>query len=255
MGICNANQSVANCEPHFWNTAVKAIAGNPEGLLKKMRITLPHISLPDEYTEESMFKLWDSILEIQGPVVFDKSPYYLDNREAMNLLYTYMQKGNDVRIFAMIRDPRDAITSQYELFTSQYKGPSPENHEELWIKRYAHLEGIKKKIGYVPVFRYEDLAAAPSCYAPIIFNYCGIRHLPYTYDHIRPTSVGRKTTSLFSRVRRWKMSKEFKEHLVAYGYLDKEANRVKGILRFVRMFPGNVYRVILSIVKRWKTRY
>ncbi len=255
VGICSVNQGVGNCEPHFWSTAAKAIAGDSERLLIKMRNTLPNVSLPYDYTENSMFKLWDSILERQGPIVFDKSPFYLDSRDGINLLYKYIQKGNDVRIFAMIRDPRDAITSQYELFTAQHKWVSPKKHEELWIDRYSHLEEIQSKIGYLPVFRYEDFAAAPTCYAPIIFNFCGVRHLPYTYDHITPTNVGRKSTSLYPKVRQWKMGKEFKEHLVKYGYLDYKDNRVKKIFRFIRMFPGNMYRVILSVVKTWNLRY
>lgn len=255
VGICDVNQGVGNCEPHFWSIAAKAIAGNPDRLVRKMQNTLPNISLPDEYTEDSMFRLWDSILETQGPIVFDKSPFYLGNREAISLLYKYIQKGNDVRIFAMIRDPRDAITSQYELFTAQFKGISPKKHEKLWIDRYAHLEEIQNKIGYLPIFRHEDFSAAPSCYAPIIFNFCGVRHLPYTYDHIKPTSVGRKSASLYTGIRRWKMSKQFKEHLVKYGYQDIEDTIVKELLRFIRMLPGNISRVILSIVKTWNIRY
>lgn len=255
VGICDLNQGIGNCEPHFWNIAAKAIEGNPDRLFQKMRTTLPHISLPDKYTEDSMFKLWDSILEAQGPIVFDKSPYYLGNREAMQLLCNYIQKGNDVRIFAVIRDPRDAITSQYELFTAQFKESSPKIHEELWIDRYTHLEEIRKSIGYLPIFRYEDFSAAPSCYAPIIFNFCGIRHLSYTYDHIKPTNIGRKPASLYPGIRRWKMSKPFKQHLEKYGYLDKGENIIIELLRFFKMLPGNMYRVIVSIVKIWNIRY
>jgi len=255
VGICDMNQGIGNCEPHFWNVAAKAIAGNPERLLRKMHHTLPNIKLPDDYTEDSMFNLWDSILEKQGPVVFDKSPFYLDNRDAMALLYKYIQRGKDVRIFAMIRDPRDAITSQYELFTAQYKGAAPKHHEKQWIYRYIHLEEIQKKIGFLPIFKYEDFSAAPSCYAPIIFNFCGIRHLPYTYDHIKPTHVGRRSASLYREIRRWKMSEQFKAHLVRYGYHDTDNNIVKELFRFIRMLPGNSYRVIVSLIKTWNIRY
>jgi hypothetical protein len=255
VGICHENPCVGNCEPHFWSTAAKAIAGKPDILIRKMENTLPHIPLPDEYTEESIFELWDKILNIQGPIVFDKSPFYLTNRDAVNLLYKYIQKGNDVRVFSLIRDPRDAITSQYELLTSQFEKNTLQKHEMIWLDQYTHLEEINKMIGFIPLFRYEDVAEAPSCYIPIILHYCGIRNLSYTYDHIKPVHIGRKATSLHFQVKKWKMSKTFKEHLMKYGYYDKNKNIVRDLLRFIRMLPGNTARLILSMIRTWNVRY
>jgi len=149
VGICNENPCIFNCEPHFWSLAEKAIAGNPEKLNKKLSKILPTITLPDTYTVETVFALWESILEAQGPIVFDKSPYYLGNRNAMSLLHKYIQLGNDVRIFAIIRNPGDAITSQYELWASQFKIASPETRARIWLDQYTHLEELQKEFGHI----------------------------------------------------------------------------------------------------------
>jgi len=254
VGICDEDPGIFNCEPHYWNLAEKAIAGNPEKIKKKLRTTLPSITLPDAYTEETVFTLWDSILEAQGPIVFDKSPYYLGNRNAMHLLKRYIERGNDVRFFALIRDPRDAITSQYELWASQFKIASPERRSRIWLDQYAHLEELQKIFGYIPLFRYEDLAAAPSCYVPMILEHCGLRNLPYTYEHITPISIGRKSVSLFPKVRRWKMSVLLEEHVRKYGYEKDEKSRLKWVVRFLVMFPGNVHRFLSSIRSARKIR-
>ncbi len=254
VGICDEDPTVFNCEPHFWSLAEKAIAGKPEKLEKKLHQTLPSISLPEKYTEKTVFALWDSILEAQGPIVFDKSPYYLGNRRAMELLHRYIQRGNVVRMFAMIRDPRDAITSQYELWASQFKIASPATRERIWLDQYAHLEELQMRIGYIPLFRYEDLAAAPACYVPMIFKHCGIRDFPYTYKHIMPVSVGRKSASLFPKVRRWKISESLKKHAEKYGYMYSEDKVMKRMVRFAVMFPGNVTRLISSKMSAHRIR-
>lgn len=255
VGICCVDQSVKNVEPHFWNLAVKAIDGNPEPLISKLSITLPSIALPGKYTEETVFQLWDTIVEKQGPIVFEKSPYYLGNRGAMQLLYRYVKRGNDVRIFGLIRDPRDAITSQYELWTGHLKLSSPETRAKIWLNQYRHLEEMQKNFGYIPVFRYEDFSAAPSCYAPMIFNFCGLRNIPYAYDHIKPTNIGRKSATLNRDIRKWVMSNEFNNHLKKFGYLRAQESTIKQLLMFFTMLPGNIHRVILSIVKTYNIRY
>jgi len=88
----------------------------------------------------------------------------------------------------------------------------------------------------------------------MIFKLCGLRNLPYTYEHITPISVGRKSVSLFPKVRRWRMGRQLEEHLKKYGYTGSEDNRLKWIIRFIGMLPGNVDRLLSSFTSARKVR-
>ena len=249
VGICHDNPCVLNCEPHFWSLAQEAIEGNPDRLKRKLNYLLPTLALPKSFIEESIFDLWDSILEKQGPFIFEKSPFYLGNRQSIDLLYKYKQRGNDVRLFGIIRDPRDVIASQYEMFGDHYKELSIQDRERSWITQYEHLGELQKTWGFIPLFRYEDFSAAPQCYAPILFNFCGIRHLPYTYEHIHPIHIGRQTVSLYKNVRHWSMSTELENIRTAFGYNDRYNSNFETINRFIRYFPGNFYNMIKKYTK------
>ena len=85
-------------------------------------------------------------------MIFDKSPQYLGNRKALELIREYQQLGNDVRLFAMIRDPRDAIASQYTLWRHHVEGDSPSRREQLWLEKYAHLETLQTMFENLSVF-------------------------------------------------------------------------------------------------------
>ena len=159
--ICHVDPTLENWEPNFWNLGTEAIAGNPSALISRFEKSHPFLRFPDKFSQESIFRLWDNILEEMGPVVFDKSPQYLGNIAAMDLVQRYMQLGNDVRFFAFIRDPRDAITSQYELWRTNVKSESPKKRELAWLAKYHHLEDLQEKL-YIPVFRYEDFFSSAS---------------------------------------------------------------------------------------------
>lgn len=218
VGVCHIDNSIDNWEPNFWNYAADAIEGNPEKFIERFQKSHPFLELPDKFTEDAVFKLWDNIISVQGPVIFDKSPQYLNDDRVFVLLKEYMRRGNDVRFFSMIRDPRDAITSQFELWHDLVDKDSPERRENVWLQQYQRLEKLQSNLAYIPLFRYEDLTSAPSCYLPMVFKHCGISHLPESYNHLKPTSVGRYLKSAQSSIKEWKFSDAFKFHLRKYGY-------------------------------------
>ena len=129
VGVCHINQNIENWESNFWNRAAEAIAENSEPFISRFEANHPFLKIPKRFSEDTVFKLWDSILDELGPIIFDKSPQYLGNRKAFDLIYKYSQLGNDVRLFAIIRDPRDTITSQYELWNSYVESDSPQRRE------------------------------------------------------------------------------------------------------------------------------
>lgn len=245
VGVCHVNQEIENWEPNFWNLAALAIDGYPLKFINRFTESHPFLKIPEIFTEDSVFEMWNSIIETLGPVVFDKSPQYLGNKKALELIYEYRNRGNDVRIFAFIRDPRDAITSQYELWNSCVENDSLEKREVHWLSKYTHLEELQTTYGHIPVFRYEDFSSVPNCYATMIYEYCGISSLRETYDHIKPTSIGRYSASLNRKIRRWCFSVEFVKHLSKYGYKTPQMNLIdrnlirikKAINRCSRMLP------------------
>ena len=216
-GVCHIDKDIDNWEPNFWNMGAEAIQGSPKRFVDRFRKSHPFLDIPDTFTEESLFRLWDTILARLGPVVFDKSPQYLGSSHALELMMKYREHGNDVRLFALIRDPRDAITSQYELWNSVVENDSPKRRELLWLEKYNNLEKLQKH-AHIPLFRYEDFSCAPSCYAPMLFHHCDCANIPETYKHIRPTSIGRYFESTNPEIRAWKFGKEFTLHLKKYGY-------------------------------------
>jgi hypothetical protein len=237
-------------EPNFWNLAIYALEGRPEKFVKRLNKDYPFLVMPDVFTEETVFRLWDTILRKYGPVVFEKSPFYLGDRKATALLKRYRVQGNDVRLFALIRDPRDAITSQHELWGAALKRSSLSKREALWLDRFDHLDEIQEDFGYIPIFRYEDLVKAPDCYVPMIFHFCDLTNYPHVYNHITPTSIGRYRFSINAKVRRWKMGYALKRHLLRYGYRNTKENLFITLLGFLKMLSGNIKREIHSAQKR-----
>jgi len=224
VGVCNADPAISNWEPNFWNLGARAIQGKTKKFIERFEQSHPFLKFPH------------------------------GNRDALNLLKNYIGAGNDVRLFAMIRDPRDAITSQYELWKSHVPDYSPKIKEEQWLSKYQHLEELQNSSMNIPQFRYEDFASAPACYAPMIFRHCDIAHVAETYDHIKPTSLGRYSASLSPAIRLWKFSDEFVRHLRKYGYKVPQLTALEKADARVRMFKGNVYRELQSVKTNVKNR-
>jgi len=217
VGVCHIDQKIDNYEPNFWNLAVEAIEGNPELFIQRFKISHPFLNAPKKFTEENVFSLWEDILRKLGPVVFDKSPQYLGNKKAIDLLLKYKNRGKDVRIFGLVRDPRDTITSQYSLWKDVTKNDSLKRREMLWIRKYEHLNTLQ-----IPVFRYEDFAIAPECYGRSIFAFAGVTNFPKAYSHVKPVNIGRYSVATNFKIRKWNPSKELWEYIQIYGYPKKQ---------------------------------
>lgn len=246
--VSHINQKINNWEPNFWNLAGKALQGEVEPFVKRLQKSLPFLKIPTIISEDDIFRLWDSVLESVGSIVFDKSPHYLGDKTALELIYKYKELGNDVRLFAFIRDPRDAITSQYTLWKKLVFNDSPKRREKEWLEKYKHLEVLEERFGIIPVFRYEDFSQNSTCYAPIIFKLCGLRDFFHTYDHIRPVNIGRYSISDDPEIKKWKMSDEFLGHVKKYGYPIPQERKIK-IVKTIDFSYKKVLRKIGRKVK------
>jgi len=218
VGIPHIDPEVNNWEPNFWNKAAQAIDGNADDFNWRMERMLPDYSPKHSYSKADVFSLWDSIIQHYGPIVFDKSPQYLGNNKAMDLLKEYMNRGNDVRFVGLIRHPLDAISSQHTLWGKHNENVGPGEREQQWLKKYSHLEHIQQKWFFFPIFRYEDIAEAPRVYFPLIYHYCGIRDAKETTAHIRPVNTGRHRIKVDKQLRKWHPGQKMQAHLKDYGY-------------------------------------
>jgi hypothetical protein len=243
VSVCHVDQEIDLWEPNFWNLAAKAIEGKPQPFIDRLGESHPYLEIKTPVEENQVFDLWDEILDRLGPRIFDKSPQYLSDCAGIELLKRYSERGNDVRVFSIIRDPRDAICSQFAQWGKLVKDDSPERREREWLKHYAFLEKIQRSgdLGFIPLLRYEDLVSAPDCYVPVICQHVGVDYDPRIHSHLQPLNVGRHRWAGQRALRRWKPSEKLQEHMVKYGYLDADRrlkSRARNLARKVAQRLG-----------------
>ncbi len=230
--LCHPDQKVPIWEANFWNFGAEAIAAREQNLPLKERlrlfrrfedkvaVMLPETDIPVPLTHESLCALWDAVLDRYGPVVFDKSPRYLNSPEGLKALLEYMKRGIDIRLFCIIRDPRDTIDSQFTHWKDNFLKGTPEFRERHWTEAYRNLQAFRREAGEenCPVYKYEDMAQNPDVSLGEIFKHCGLRHVANTYGHIRPTSVGRYKHSSHEEIRQWVYGEDFTETAALFDY-------------------------------------
>lgn len=248
--VCHTDQAIPIWEPNFWNLAAEAIGGSPSAFEERFAKSHPFLSFPKTYTAEAVFALWDHIIEEIGPIVFDKSPQYLGNNEALSLLLQYREKPRDVRLFALIRNPFDTINSQFERLgkgSFRQKGQArteavlaafpdlakddPTRREQHWLMKHAHLQDLLAAGEDIPVFRYEDIMAAPGLYLPTIFRHCGLDDCPKAYAGLRPTNVGRHGKSENRQFCAWQPGPELQSVAGDMGYRYEKPLRIRNLLQ------------------------
>lgn len=190
VGVPHVDQTLDLWEPNFWNFAQDAIAGSPERFRERWRRAAPFLGRFEPRTEGEVFDLWDRIVDTLGPVLFDKTPSLILPGRGLDLLLRYRDLGRDVRFLAVVRDPRDVIASQHELWGHLDPEDTPARREARWVEGYRHLEALRRRLD-IKLVRYEDLAADPGAHMPALYAHCGLEDFPETYRHIRPVHVGR----------------------------------------------------------------
>lgn len=236
--IPHSNQKIDNWEIQFWSLAVLALKGDVHPLKDRLSMSFPELdfNLKNEISEKNIFDTWNKILEARGGIVFDKSPQYLGNNSALELIKKYINSGNNVKIISLIRDPRDTITSQYELWRDFTEKDSLEKREKHWINQYKHLEVLRKQID-IPLFYYEKIVSEPNVYMPKIYKFCELNMETNTWQHLKPVSIGRYSTSLIINRKKWNFSDEFNFMIKNYNYNNIQFGTSRKLyLTFIRIF-------------------
>jgi hypothetical protein len=226
--ICNENQKIENYEIQFWTNAIEAINGNYLPLKNVLKNSFPTLDVSkfedNKLSKKKIFDLWNYILEKRGPILFDKSPQYLGSKAAINLILEYKLAGNDVRLFSLIRNPRDAISSQHELWKEYTNEQNLLKREIDWLNNYKNLEEINKIIN-IPLFYYEKIANNPEYYFSEIYKFCEIDFEKTSFSHFKKVSINRFNLTFDKTVKNWKWSKDFEFHIKKYDYsLTKNQN-------------------------------
>ena len=226
--IFHDNQKINNWEIQFWSLANYAIKGNPTQFIRRLKKSISKLNINNVTNKKKVFDVMDQIFKKFGPVLFDKSPQYLGNKDAINLLVEYSKKRKvELKLIGLIRDPKDALMSQYILWNKYIPNDSLERREKLWIKQYQHLKELKKKYKLF-FFNYENFSYNPYEVGKKIFKFCKLNFNESTIKHIRPISIGRFNNSIFFKEKKkWKWSKEFENHLKEYNYHNNKTSSYK----------------------------
>jgi len=257
VNICNDNQKISNHEIQFWTSAVKALNGDISVLSKILKDSFPSLNcenfLGPDLSKKKIFDLWNYILENKGPILFDKSPQYLSSKSALDLIFEYKSLGHDVKIFSLIRDPKDAITSQYELWKEYTKEQNLNEREQDWLNKYKNLE-LLNKFHDIPLFYYEKIANNPEHYFSKIYDYCNIKFYRESFSHFKKVSINRYNLTFNKKVTSWNWSIEFENHLKKYNYSKLENHNIikkvffnlKNFKRFIPLRIKNFLRKIID---------
>jgi hypothetical protein len=224
--VAHHDQSIALWETQFWSMGADAIAGDDTAFKQRMQEAFPFLGPLHETpsTSDELFALWDAVLDRLGPVVFDKSPQYLDSPAGLDLLREYRERGNDVRPFGFVRHPQDTITSQHELWGPIKRGGTVEDRERHWLGVVERLERERGRWD-MPVYVYEEFAADPDRHAADLLRYLGLEPVPESWAHIRPVNVGKHSSTWSRQLRSWTPSEELREVMRRYGYEELRPTR------------------------------
>ncbi|GEM_PF-2856542 len=228
--IAHPNQQIRNFEPNYWNYAA-AVLQDPSQMtvqgisaydrfVQRVEVIAPEISVPNIVTQDIIFALWDEIARLYAPIVFDKSPQYLDDDATIELLKAYKDSGRDVRLFGVMRSPWDTITSQYELWHDIFPIGTPTYRDTNWWEAYQRFEALQVYYGEhnVPLYLYEQTSSEPQKYIRHLLEYCGLNNVPESYAHFKPVSLGRYFASCEPAIATWSPSPELLSIAEKYGY-------------------------------------
>ena len=250
--ILHKNQKIVNWEPQFWFFASKAINGESKEFNERVldTLNLEKNFIKDKYSEEDIFNIFNLILDKYGPTIFDKSPQYLGSKESILLLMKYKKKNPEIKIiiFAFIRNPLDAITSQHELWRHYTKENSLVERERDWLNKYKHFEEIKKDLN-IKLYKYEEFCSDPKNYTKNLMEYCELNYSDDLCSHLEKKSSGRYFITPFKSIKNWVVGKDLLKHMEKYGYSNYNQNTEK--FDKLKIYLISLKRMIVPFFRRF----
>lgn len=238
-------------EQNFWSAAIPFIEGRNDTLVTNVKNAWPSIDLSNlETTQESVFDLWDDIVQRSGGVCVDKSPTYTRDRKTLKLMKAYRDSSpkRQIVFIGLVRDIRDSVTSEYEIHETKTKD-NLDRYERNRVASLNNIQWFQDEAGWFPVFKYEDMARAPNIYFPMMLNWCGLPVENNMWNDFTVTSLNRYSYSLQLNIRRWCPGEEAIGFLRFYGYPIKQTSTTNKLIGKVKFLPDSVFRML---PKRWR---
>lgn len=216
---------------NFWGLALDAINGDDKIFKARLKQYFSYLKIPDVITRDAIFTIWDTIVNEDGPIIIDKSPFYLDNFEILNLILEYKKRDNDVRFIAFYRHPLDAITSQEENGKYRLGYLKISEREKFYLKRYNNLFNFKQYCSDIFDCKYEDLLYNLEDTLNDLETFLGFKIKDNSLKDKYLT--GRYNLSLNRNVRRWNISKDLEMFIFEHDYQLKPVLLKKNIFRII----------------------
>lgn len=231
---------------NFWGLALKAIKGDDTLFKDRIKQKFSYIKIPELIDKDVVYDIWTQILVNDGSLLIDKSPFYLDDFEILELILDYKKNGNNVDFISCVRHPLDSITSQEENGKYRLGYFSIEERESLYIKRFENLKKIMMLLKDIPQFRYEDFIVDYKGNITKLFKKLKIN---FTTEDIEESAMiigksGRYNLSCNIRVRRWAISDKLKEIVRNNRYAEKPLLHTKDIISIITKSLLNEFRAI-----------
>ncbi|MGB3292075.1 MAG: hypothetical protein WBB01_03665, partial [Phormidesmis sp.] len=150
---------------------------------------------PLENDRELIMQGWSLLCKNYSPIFLEKSPHYLCQWSALELIVEHIHEVNDVDflLIGLIRNPMDTIYSQFK----RWKSP-PEKVEKQWLTAYQNLLRLRE-IHELPlaIVRYEDIVSSLKSLEPV-FSFCGVSATADDESYVHTKSIGKwKNDKLF----------------------------------------------------------
>ncbi len=237
---------------NFWGLALNAINGDDEIFKTRLKQYFSYLKIPEIITMDSVFLFWDNIIQNDGPVIIDKSPFYLDNIEILNLILEYKNRGNTVKFIEFIRHPLDAITSQEENGKYRLGFFSIDEREMFYLKRYNNLGIFKQSCNDLTSCKYEDLLYDSKSVLKSLEDFLGFEIKETLFRN--KCKTGRYNLSCNYNVRNWMISSKLKSFILKNNYPLKPVLLKRNILpilfnSFKNEFRARYYTLLFKLFK------
>ena len=164
-----------------------------------------------------------------APVFLEKSPHHLCQWSALELINDCTRQLTDVDtpLIGLVRNPMDAIYSQYRRWKSR-----PEGVQQQWLIGYRNLERLRQTAAApLVIVRYEDMVSSLDSLQPIV-DFCGCASRDLDPHHFHSNSVSKWRRDLLFG---FAPSDELVELAERYGYhrdeLSNEQSRAWPVIR------------------------
>ena len=213
----NQKQKVVECQ--FWSLSAELLNKKIsyeyyiDKIYQETKIDINSFCTEYLSNENDIFNLWEKILSYHDSNIFDKSPQYLSSKDCLRLINNYCRYSKRVKLIFLIRDPRDVIASQYNLWKGDIKA-----RELNLINKLDNFYYLKKLNGNIYTIKYENFENNLINEIRNLFEFCQIEFQNNDLKSIFFNKSIKYQTSLNTKINQWVIEEKLKNHLKYFNY-------------------------------------